>query len=215
MDAFFFAFEIIGTIAFALSGAMKGIKKGMDIFGVAILGLITGVGGGIIRDAIIGNTPVLALKNATFTTLAILTALITFVIIRLIWNRIKHVMKAVDRIVIFSADTLGLAVFTTTGISIAREFKVTNLLAIVSLGVITGVGGGVIRDVFCGEVPDIFKKHVYAVASAAGGCVYLFGSMVMYDELAAILGIITVIVLRFLAAHFRWNLPKIRPETLD
>ena len=214
LNTFFIVLEIIGTIAFAVSGAMKGIRKGMDLFGVVILGLITGVGGGIVRDAIIGNTPVVALKTPTFTILAIITSLVVFTVIRLLWKRIKNSVKDYDKNVIFFADTLGLAVFTMNGINIATQFQVSHFLAVVSLGVITGVGGGVFRDVFCGEVPDIFKKHVYAVAAAAGGCVYIPLSNVMPQTVAALIGIAVVVILRILAAHFRWNLPKINPETL-
>ncbi len=214
MQTYFFVFEIIGTIAFALSGAMKGIKHNMDLFGVTILGIVTGVGGGIMRDSIIGNTPAIALKSPLFTLLALATSLITFAVVRLLWQYIRNHMQFFERIVVFWADTLGLAVFTTTGIRIAGECGVDNFTAKVLVGVITAVGGGVLRDVFCGDVPDVFKKHVYAVASAAGGAVNIILCGFIPEGWAVAIGFLTVVTLRNLAAHFRWNLPKINPDTL-
>ena len=194
---------------------MKGIKHNMDLFGVVILGLVTGVGGGIVRDSIIGNTPAIALINPTFTLLAIATSVVTFVVIALAWKRVREGLHDYDRAVMFFADTFGLAIFTINGINIAKECDIANVLALASLGVMTGVGGGVMRDVFCGEVPDIFKKHIYAVASAAGASVYLLLSVWTSDLTASISGIVTIVLLRILAAHFRWNLPKIDPQTLE
>ncbi len=209
MPSFFFVFEIIGTIAFAVSGAVKGIKYQMDVFGVCILGLVTGVGGGVIRDAIIGNTPVTAIKNPLFATVAIVASLITFAVIYALGK--KHEPDNKKYIVfMFAADTLGLAVFTNTALTIARDAGISNTLALVFLGTVSGVGGGVLRDVFCGDVPYIFKKHIYAVASAAGALVNVIVYAVAPQNLAAALGICTVVIIRVLAAHFKWNLPKIK-----
>lgn len=214
LDTFILVFEIIGTVAFAVSGAVKGIKNNMDLFGVMILGLVTGVGGGVMRDTILGNTPAIAFKNPLFALIAIFASVITFVIIGLIWKRIKREIRNYDRSILFFADTVGLAVFTMTGVRIAQESGAENFTAAVFIGVITAVGGGVLRDVFCTEVPDVFKKHVYAVASAAGGIVTLLCMKIMPEWVAVSVGFATIVILRFLAAHFRWNLPKVNPENL-
>lgn len=207
-----FVLEIIGTVAFAVSGALKGIKNNMDLFGVSILGLITGVGGGVIRDTILGNTPATAFKTPLFTIIALCSSIITFVVIRLIWKYIHDKKRIYDRFIMFFADTFGLAVFTTTGVRIAEETGHLGFVAIVFIAVITGVGGGVLRDVLCADVPYVFKKHIYAVASAAGATVNLLCSHFLPQEPSIILGGMTVVILRILAACFRWNLPKINPE---
>lgn len=215
MDKFFYIFEIVGTVAFALSGAVKGIRKNMDLFGVAILGLVTGVGGGVMRDSILGNTPAVAFESPFFTLIALSTAIITFAVVRLLWKRVRDVIQKYDRNVMFVADTLGLAVFTITGIRIAKECGIDSFVSLMFIGVITGVGGGVLRDVFCVEVPDVFKKHIYAVASAAGGAVNILLDGIVSEGVAVISGFMCVVALRFLAAYFRWNLPKINPEILS
>ena len=209
MLSFLFVFEIIGTIAFAISGAVKGIKYQMDIFGVCILGLVTGVGGGVIRDAVIGNTPVTAIKNPLFATVAVAASLCAFVIIYFLGKKGNEDSKTYT-VLMFAADTLGLAVFTNTALTIARGVGITSALALIFLGTVTGVGGGVLRDVFCGDVPYIFKKHVYALASAAGALVNIILYSFAPQNASFILGMLTVIVLRVLAAHYKWNLPKIK-----
>ncbi len=209
MLSFLFVFEIIGTIAFAVSGAVKGIKYQMDVFGVCILGLVTGVGGGVIRDAVIGNTPVTAIKNPLFATVAVLASLLAFAVIYMLGKRTDESSKKYS-VFMFAADTLGLAVFTNTALTIARSTGITNALALIFLGTVTGVGGGVLRDVFCGDVPYIFKKHVYASASAAGALVNIVLYSFAPQSIASVCGMLTVVVLRILAAHFKWNLPKIK-----
>ena len=208
MLSFFLVFEIIGTIAFAVSGAVKGIKYKMDLFGVCVLGLVTGVGGGVIRDSIIGNTPVVAIKNPLFAIVAIVASLVTFSALYLIDKKSVFDNKIYE-LFMFIADTLGLAVFTNTAIAIARTIGINSVFPLIFLGVLTGVGGGVLRDVFCGDVPYIFKKHIYALASAAGALINIVIYEFFPNKFAATGGILTVIILRFLAAYFKWNLPKI------
>jgi len=198
-----FILELLGTAAFAVSGAMIALNKKMDIFGVAILGVTTAVGGGIIRDLILGNTPPTTFKNPIYALLAITVSLILFVpYIRTLLSK----KQAVFDYVLLIADSLGLAVFTVIGISAAADFK--NWFLLIFVGVITGVGGGVLRDVLAGYTPYIFVKHFYATASLIGAVITVFMQKVIDSTYAMVIGAVCIFVLRICAAHFRWRLPK-------
>ena len=203
--------ELAGTLAFAASGAMTGLKKNMDIFGVCILGLTTAVGGGIIRDLILGNTPPATFQDPIYATVSVVTSLVLFLpqVRRLLmWD------QGLFDLVLFLMDTAGLAIFTVVGIrtAYAHEPQATVFL-LVFVGVITGVGGGVLRDTLAGNVPYIFRKHIYALAALAGALVWLICHLLLDDTTALLLGSAVVIAIRLLAAHFRWSLPKARiPE---
>lgn len=208
METFIFIIEIIGTIAFSVSGAMIGIEKKMDIFGISILGLTTAVGGGIIRDLIIGSTPPKTFQNPVYAVVAIITAIVIFI---LAYMKILIYNTKIFNIVIFVMDSLGLGIFTVVGINTAYEksdeFSAFLLLFV---GVLTGVGGGVLRDMLAGNMPYIFVKHVYACASLAGAvlCVYTIKWLGMPK--AMILGTVAIVLVRFLSAHYKWNLPRIK-----
>ena len=158
MNQFLFFLEILGTVAFAASGAMTGLKKNMDIFGVCILGLTTAVGGGVIRDLILGNTPPATFQNPIYATVAILTSLVLFLPgLRRILMRNPQWFDWSLRLM----DSLGLGIFTVVGIRIAyRCTETPTLFLLVFVGVVTGVGGGLLRDVMAGDTPYIFVKHV-------------------------------------------------------
>ncbi len=195
---FYYISEIIGTVAFAVSGAMIGINKKMDIFGVAMLGLITAVGGGIMRDVIIGVHPPVAFQDPEYALIAIVTSLIVF---------LPFIRKRIDLDGIFwiLADAIGLAVFSVVGVRAGAEFD--NLFLEVFLGTITGVGGGVIRDVCAQEKPTIFVRHFYACASIIGSLVCAIAYR--YNEtLSMVAGISVIIVLRYFAAKYKWELPR-------
>lgn len=205
----FTVFEIMGTVAFAISGAMEAVRHEMDVFGVAMMGLVAATGGGVIRDMIIGSTPPAVFRNPDHAVLAVCVALVVFILLYY-WNnknkdRIHRFTHIYERIYSLS-DTLGLAVFTMVGIEAAGEADGVLLLFV---GVVTGVGGGVLRDVLAGTVPRIFRKNVYALASAAGAVAEILLAKVLPAQLAMIIGFSVVVVIRLLAAHFRWNLPKI------
>ncbi len=217
-----FILEIIGTIAFSVSGAMIGIQKKMDIFGVTILGLTTAVGGGILRDLMIGNIPPQTFRDPVYALMAILTAIMVFVIVATL-KKVRHKDhiditdqfkgKRVYDLVMLIMDTLGLAIFTVVGIQTAEKAEAEfSWLLLVFVGVVTGVGGGVIRDMMAGNTPYIFVKHIYACASLAGAVVYLvihaIGGIGI-ESFAAIVAMAVIMVIRFLAAKFKWNLPRI------
>ena len=206
METFILILELAGTMAFAASGAITALKKGMDLFGVCILGLTTAVGGGVIRDVILGNTPPATFLNPVYASVALVTSLVLFL------PRIRHLLMRDQRLYDLSMlilDSLGLGIFTVVGIRIAwRSTAEPTLFLLVFVGVVTGVGGGVLRDVMAGDTPYIFVKHIYACASLAGAlvCAALWRPA---GEVAAILaGAGVVVLIRFLSAHYRWNLPR-------
>ena len=166
MEHFLFVLEIIGTISFAVSGALTGLKKNMDIFGVCILGLTTAVGGGVIRDLILGNTPPNTFRNPVYAVLALAVSAVIF--LKTVRNLLHRNPRWYDRIMLVM-DSLGLGAFTTVGIQVAFEHtEKPTLFLLVFVGVITGVGGGVIRDLLAGNTPFILVRHIYASASLAG-----------------------------------------------
>ena len=208
METFILLLELAGTMAFAASGAMTGLKKNMDIFGVCILGLTTAVGGGVIRDVILGNTPPATFQDPIYAMVALTTSLVLFL------PCIRHLLMRDQRLYDLSMlvlDSLGLGIFTAAGIRIAyAQAARPTLFLLVFVGVVTGVGGGVLRDVMAGDTPYIFVKHIYACASLAGALVCA-GLWRPAGEVAAILaGAGVVVLIRFLSAHYRWNLPRAR-----
>lgn len=200
------AFEIIGTIAFAASGAIAALKKGMDIFGVLNLGLITAVGGGVIRDIILGNTPPAVFKDPIYALVAILTSAIVFLpAVRKLFVKSQ---KAYD-LVMLIMDSLGLGIFTVIGIQTAKSVDPeSGFFLLVFVGIVTGVGGGLLRDICSLEMPYIFIKHFYACASLLGAAVCAFLWNLTGEKSAMIAGTAVIVVLRLLAAKFRWSLPK-------
>ena len=206
MENFVFIMELIGTVAFAVSGAITGMEKKMDIFGVAILGLTTAVGGGIIRDMLIGNTPQHTFQDPVYAVISIVTAIIVFY---LAGRRKNSMSPHLWDILLLVMDTLGLGIFTVVGISTARQaVPESGQFLLIFVGVITGVGGGVLRDMMAGNMPYIFVKHIYACASLAGAVICACSWEYMGMKNAMITGMIIVVVIRFLAAYYRWNLPK-------
>ena len=211
MDEFIFILELIGTVAFASSGAMIAIEKKMDIFGVNVLGATTAVGGGIMRDIILGLTPPGAFSHPVYVLVAALTSTILFVIAYAKPTAFESRVKTdyYDKLM-FWCDTAGLGIFTVVGIQAAvRAVGGENVFFFVFIGTLTGVGGGVLRDIMAGETPYILVKHNYACAAIAGGIVCVVGRTAFGEAYGTILGLAATVLLRFLAAHFRWNLMRV------
>lgn len=206
MNGFIFFMEMVGTVAFAASGTAAGIQKHMDIFGVAALALATAVGGGVIRDLILGNTPPETFRHPLYAAVAILTALALF------FSGVRRLLErspALYDAAMFWMDTAGLASFTVVGVQVAyANVSQATLFLLVFVGTITGVGGGILRDVMAGEVPCIFVKHVYSSASLAGAltCGLLWKYSGEITAMSA--GCAVVFLIRILSAHYRWNLPR-------
>ena len=206
MDTFILVINLVGTVAFAVSGALTGLRKNMDIFGVCILGLTTAVGGGVIRDLILGLTPPATFRDPTCAAVALITSGVFFL------RRIRHLLMRSPRkynLLMLWMDSLGLGAFTVVGIQMAYEnVETPTLFLLVFVGVVTGVGGGVLRDLMAGDTPYIFVRHVYASASLAGAllCAALWPFARKIPAMLA--GIALVVLIRCLSAHFRWNLPR-------
>lgn len=198
--------ELIGTVAFAASGAMVGIKKKMDILGVCVLGLCVAVGGGVIRDIILGSTPPKTFQHPIYAALAISVSIILFIpAVRGYLSRHNHLYE----LCMLWMDSIGLGVFTVVGVQ--RCFEIVpeaGIFLAVFVGVMTGVGGGVLRDVLAGDMPYIFIKHFYASASIIGALLSAILIRNSYNSLALIEGALLILILRLCAAHYHWSLPK-------
>ena len=206
MDTVILIVELVGVLSFAASGAMTGLRKNMDLFGVCILGLTTAVGGGVIRDVILGNTPPATFQNPIYAAMAVVTSLVLFL------PRVRRLLthnQALYDMAMLLMDTLGLGIFTVMGVQIAyTQVWEPTVFLLVFVGVVTGVGGGVLRDMMAGDTPYIFVKHIYACASLTGaalcaGLWHYTGSVT-----AMLAGMTAVVLVRALAAHFHWNLPR-------
>ena len=202
-----FLLEIVGTIAFAISGAVVGIQKKMDIFGVAILAMTTAVGGGIIRDVILNVTPPAAFRDPACTLVAIATGIIVFYFVK---HHFKpHRVTFYEELLLFM-DSIGLGIFTVIGVETAYLHAArVNVYLAVFVGVVTGVGGGIMRDLFAGNTPYVFTKHFYACASLIGAILCALSWPLLGQAASMLIGAAVILVLRLLASHYRWSLPKI------
>lgn len=204
-----FVLEMIGTVAFALSGAMVAIQKRLDLLGILVLGITTAVGGGMIRDLIIGIHPPMMFVKPVYVVVSAIFILILFLIIKVNHSSPKFLESVLYETLFNLMDAIGLGVFTVVGVNSVMNNDMNHMLFLkIFLGVITGVGGGLIRDMMANETPGILRKHVYACASIVGAVCYI----ILYDWLrsgtAMVLSVILVVVIRVLAKHYEWNLPK-------
>ena len=178
------------------------------MLGVIVLGVTTAVGGGMLRDIIIGNVPPALFKDPTYVLLAFITVMLLFITVRLNQEFLagRH-METYEKVMnIF--DAIGLGAFTVVGIDTAVLSGYGNYhFLIIFLGVITGVGGGILRDIMAGQTPYVLKKHIYACASIAGAMLYSGLMNYINGDIAMLAGAAAVIVIRLLATHFCWNLP--------
>ncbi len=210
LDMFIFGMEIIGTVAFASSGAMLAIQKEMDLFGVGVLGVTTSVGGGMIRDLILGIIPPLMFQKPVYTVTAIVTSMLLFVIISVKRNLKNDKITAAYNKIMLIFDTIGLGIFTVTGMNTAKNAGYDQTFLLVFVGVITGVGGGLLRDIMAQEKPYILTKHIYACASVLGAVVCVCLNVILDDLVSMAAGLFVVVLVRIFATHYRWNLPKIK-----
>jgi len=172
-----FFMEMAGTVAFAASGAMVGVERNMDIFGVSVLGVVTAVGGGMIRDIVLGIIPPNVFTNPVYALVATITSCLVFLVFY--WKRQLlegHMRLTYDRVMLVM-DSIGLGIFTVVGVNTGiRSGYMDNVFLLVFLGTITGVGGGLLRDMMAGVPPYIFVKHIYACASIVGAVVCIHES---------------------------------------
>jgi uncharacterized membrane protein YeiH len=191
--------DLFGTMAFAATGAIKAVEHKLDIFGVIFLAAITGLAGGIIRDVVLGKIPPSGISEISYVSIAIVTAIAVF----FLYHRIKSQMG-----LFLTFDAVGLGVFTIIGATIALNIYGFNVLLMVFAGMITAIGGGIIRDALVNETPLVFRKELYASISFVGVLLYI---LLLYEgsnlEIASIVCIIFITVFRIMAIHYRWNLP--------
>lgn len=203
-DTFIFVVEIIGTIAFAISGAMVAIKNKLDLLGIIILGCVTACGGGMLRDIILGQIPML-FSDPLYLIIALIVSIVVFLVVMVIKD--KHI--PLEWLLLIS-DGLGLGAFVVVGASRTIELGHSSALIVVFMGVLTSVGGGIIRDLLVTNIPFILRKHIYCLAAIIGGLIYYcFYSFGWNINIGSILCIISVVTIRILAATFKWSLPKI------
>lgn len=207
MDIIWYMFDMIGTIAFAVSGALVGVARKMDIFGMAVLALATAIGGGIVRDVLLGYFPPNSLRNVVYVTVVLAVTVIVFLIYNSRYR--KHAMGPRSRASYLLADALGLASFTVTGASAGFKLYPELPIFIVLLGTITAVGGGIIRDMLAQRIPSVLKEDVYALPSIMGGIVYYLMVTSSWDSMAVYGAFTVVLVIRLLAIKYNWSLPKV------
>lgn len=207
-----FAIEIIGTVAFAITGVITALEKKFDIFGALVLGTVTAVGGGIVRDLILGYTPPIAFRKSIYAITAVITSLAVFVIAYFFGKKIKKHYDIYSQVInIF--DSIGLSVFVVGGVNSAISCGFgENMFLSIFVATLTGVGGGIMRDIMAGRVPKILRKRVYALAAIIGAIIYyvLFYYELCSATLAIILGAGSVLIIRILATIFHWNLPTVK-----
>jgi len=195
-----YVIDIIGTMVFAISGGLSGREKKLDFFGISAVGFITAIGGGTLRDVLLGSTPVGWMNDLTY-----LGMIGAGILISLLFG--KKVIKL--RRTFFMFDTIGIAVFTVLGLQKALSLGVHPIIAIM-MGMVSAVFGGVIRDIVCNEIPLIFRKEIYALACLFGGILYIaFRSFGLEQSINILVTVGFIAIFRILAVRFKWQLPDL------
>ena len=190
--------DVLGTMAFAMSGSLTAMNKKMDPFGVFVIAFVTSVGGGTLRDVLIGRTPVGWMKDLTYVYMIVLGFIIALIF-----------RKKLDklRVSLFLFDTIGLGVFTLIGLEKGIAIGLHPVICI-ALGTMTACFGGVLRDILCTEIPVIFRKEIYATICIIGGCVFFL--LRQWNVPQDVLYLVTsgiIISIRLLAVNYRWSMP--------
>ena len=196
----FHLIEILGTIAFAISGSLTAMNKKLDPFGVFIIAFVTAVGGGTLRDVMIGRTPVAWMTEVDYVYLIVVGYVLALIF-----------RKKLDRfrISLFLFDTIGLGVFTLIGLQKGLETGLHPIIC-VALGTMTACFGGVIRDILCNEIPVIFRREIYATICMAGGILFfVLKTLQINNELLSVIVAVFMIVFRILAVTYRWSLQPV------
>ena len=201
IDGFISILDYLGTVAFAVTGASKAIAHQADIFGIIVLATVVGVAGGITRDVIFGRFPT-AFSDPIYISMTVIVGVVMF----FLYTKFKSKMN-----IWLVFDAVGLGVFSILGASIAYQVVGMEFLPMLFAGTITAIGGGILRDVFVREIPIVFVKEVYAVASILGIVVF-YGILNAGVEIqvASVIGIVVSTGTRLLAMKYNWNLPKVK-----
>jgi uncharacterized membrane protein YeiH len=199
-----YSLDLLGTAAFAVSGALAGVRRDMDLFGVLLLGLVTATGGGTLRDLFLGDTPPFIFKDETYLWVSIFFSLIVF-----LWHRRMGFLQ--HPLLYF--DAVGLGTFVVIGTGKAIEFQM-GFFGSVMMGVMTATAGGIVRDMLSSRVPLVLHREVYASACLAGGALlYLLQFTPLTRSWSLLIAALTVIGLRLMAIHYNWSLPKASPPS--
>jgi len=199
MDTMLHIVDLCGVAVFAVTGALVAGRKRMDIFGVIVLAIVTALGGGTTRDIILGAYPVFWITSPNYVLIALAAAIFTIIIVRFF---------KIPQNILLIADAIGLAIFTVTGTEKALAMDINPGIAI-AMGLITGVVGGLIRDILCGDIPIILRNEFYATASLSGAVIYwLIISMFQQTNIAIIVAILVIFGLRLAAIRWKLALPR-------
>ncbi|GJM36411.1 MAG: membrane protein [Saprospiraceae bacterium] len=196
-----YSLDLIGTLVFAISGTLTAMDKRFDIFGAFVIAFITAVGGGTIRDILIGSQPVGWMQDLNYLAAIVLGVLLAYFMQRLI----QYLRRT-----FFLFDTIGIGIFTVLGLQKTLTFGISPEIAIL-MGTVSAVFGGVLRDNLSNEIPLIFRKEVYATACLAGGILYvLLMKIGIPEQINTVVTILFIISIRILAVRFHWSLPVIQ-----
>ncbi|WP_291390776.1 trimeric intracellular cation channel family protein [Devosia sp.] len=204
MEVFIRILDLGGTFVFALSGATAAANRRLDLFGILVLAFVTGNFGGITRDLLIGAVPPAALTDLFYLVVSVIAGLITFF-------RYPGVARLRSPVLLF--DAVGLAFFAVAGAQKALQFGLSPVMAAL-LGMLTGIGGGMLRDVLVTQVPHVLRSDLYAVAALAGSSIVVVGHLLgLPYGVSALVGGLACLGLRLMAIHFGWHLPMARLST--
>lgn len=210
VETILFIVECIGICSFSVSGTLISIQKKTDVIGALFFALLTCFGGGLLRDLLLGITPPHVLSDPGYHILLLICLSVSFVVFELSFipkisafiEKFKHVF------LLYFTDAIGLSIFCVFGVDIALQSStVHNPLLLIVCGCITGVGGGMLRDIVSGEIPLIFKKHIYLLPAILGSTLYVFTYSHLPHLVSMLLAIVLIIAIRLLAIIFKWNLP--------
>jgi uncharacterized membrane protein YeiH len=190
--------DLVGTFVFAISGATAGVTRRLDLFGILVLSFVAGNVGGIIRDILIGSVPPAAISDWRYLAVSLLAGVITF-------YRYSAVERLRSPVLVF--DAAGLALFAVSGAQKGLAFELNPVMAVL-LGMLTGVGGGMMRDILLAEIPTVLRADLYAIAALAGAAVVVIGNLLHLPPTATtIIGALLCFGLRLMAIHRGWHLP--------
>ena len=201
METLLLVLDLVGTFVFALSGATAGVKRRLDLFGVLVLSFAAGNAGGITRDLLIGAVPPAAISDWRYLAVSLLAGIITF-----------YWFSGIDRLrsPVLVFDGAGLALFAVSGTQKALAFGLNPVMAAL-LGMLTGIGGGMTRDVLLAQIPTVLRADLYAVAALAGAALVVIGDALQLSSTAVtIAGAALCFGLRLMAIHYGWHLPVAR-----
>ncbi len=208
MQTVYTVLEIIGVISFSLSGAIMAIDRENDFIGVVFLAIITSFGGGMLRDLFIGNTPPVFFESYILAAVSAVTAIAAFILAAIFKKQYVENEKFVETVNNI-LDALGLGVFVISGTRLCLELGFTNPMLVMLMGMLSGTGGSMTRDIIMREVPYILKKRIYMIAAILGATLYyILWYLNVSDALAYPISILLVFVIRMLATIFKWNMPR-------